>query len=265
MSTDLYDKIVGDLASMDLSETTIFLHKEGEPLLDSFLFSRIAKIRLRAPHLHCLALNTNASLLDEGKAQQLAQSGIDKLFISLDGMTAYTYEQIRIGLHFDQVFQNILRFLTINQTCARPVHVVLQCLVSDVNRAEVDLFRAYWQDKPVELYFKAMHSYLDMPTSTMTSAKSPIQLRSCFDPFHVIVVYADGECGYCCWDYDNFFAVGNVKEHSLLAIFNDQAFTQIRLKHEQLDCADLVPCNRCLRIFGNDMIVDFESGEKSMQ
>jgi radical SAM protein with 4Fe4S-binding SPASM domain len=59
--------------------------------------------------------NSNATLLNERRAEQCVTSGLDRLHISLDGASAATYERIRVRARFERVVANVGRLLTVRE------------------------------------------------------------------------------------------------------------------------------------------------------
>ncbi len=262
MDEATFSKVVRELAGIDLSRTTIFMHKEGEPLLDPLICERVAKIR---EYTNCkeIAINTNASLLDNNTARRLVESGIDTIYLSIDGVHKDTYESIRVGLNYDVVKRNVLGLFEILKSASREVKVILQMLTYKDNLEEVEEFKRFWGQYPCEIFIKRMHNYLDGGMSSVGGDLSMVQKRACTDPFNMLVVYSDGSVGACCWDYENTFNLGNIKTDAIMEIFNGEKIRKIREKHSKLQCADLPPCNRCTRAFADDSIGGV-SGDKEI-
>lgn len=262
MSWSLFEKIVNDCKELDLEETTIYLHKEGEPLLDNKIFERIKYIKKQLPKLKEVVLNTNAMLLNEDKAKELIDSKIDKVFFSVDGATRKSYEKLRLGLDYETVVKNLQYFLNLKKQTKSKIHTVMQMLVYKENRHEVSMYNELWKDLADEIFIKEMHNYLDAGMSQLTTQKSKEQLRICTDPYDMMVVYCNGEVGICCWDYDNFAKVGDVRNSSIVEVFNNSHYENIRTKMKNFEANGLNPCNRCLRVFGQDQISGYSSTEK---
>jgi MoaA/NifB/PqqE/SkfB family radical SAM enzyme len=53
-----------------------------------------------------VTLNDNFSLMTEKTARRMVELGVDHIFLSLDGATKQTYEEIRVGSNFDKVIAN---------------------------------------------------------------------------------------------------------------------------------------------------------------
>ena len=63
---------------------------------------------------------------------------------------------------------------------------------------------------------------------------------------------ARGDAGLCCWDYDHLIPPGNVRDDTLLDLYNGAAFAAVRGAMIRRACSDLRPCNTCSRIYGLD-------------
>jgi radical SAM protein with 4Fe4S-binding SPASM domain len=85
-----------------------YLFGLGEPLLNPHL---IDYIRAMSECGVDAQFNTNATLIDEAKADEIARAGACAVTVSIDGATAETYESIRRGAKFDRVVRG-LRALT---------------------------------------------------------------------------------------------------------------------------------------------------------
>ncbi|MEP6924787.1 MAG: GTP 3',8-cyclase MoaA [Pyrinomonadaceae bacterium] len=66
----------------------------GEPLLRKDVVVLVEKLARLKPNLQDLALTTNGFLLDEKRAQQLKQAGLDRVTISLDSLAKDKFNEI---------------------------------------------------------------------------------------------------------------------------------------------------------------------------
>lgn len=253
MSVETFEKVLVQLKTIDLSNTTVFMHKEGEPLLDTRLVERITCIK-KNTNAKEIAINTNASLLNKSIVDELLLSGLDTIYLSIDGTKKETYERIRVGLNFDVVMQNVAYLFEALKESDSGIKVIIQMLVNESNKEEGLLFKKKWENENCEVFIKNMHSYLDGGNSSLTSCLSSKQLYSCSDPFNMLVIYSNGNFGCCCWDYENDLFLGNIEDISILDSFNSLKINNIRQMHALFDCKNLNPCNRCMRVFGNDEI-----------
>jgi radical SAM protein with 4Fe4S-binding SPASM domain len=76
----------------------------GEPLLAPDLLEMIRYAKARDIRV---GFNSNATLLTRRRAEELVESGLDWLHVSLDGADAEVFEAIREGASFDRVVANL--------------------------------------------------------------------------------------------------------------------------------------------------------------
>ena len=86
LNFDLFRKIIDDLGEFDSPLKVLRLYKDGEPLMNKRLpdMIRYAKESGRAKYVDT---TTNASLLTPEKSQQLIEAGLDRINISVDGLS----------------------------------------------------------------------------------------------------------------------------------------------------------------------------------
>lgn len=254
MAEDLFKSIIDSLIGLDLSDTKFFLHKEGEPLMDPMLSKRIKYLKDNLFPIKSVILSTNAMLLNETVSKQLINSGLDTIYFSVDGATKKTYESIRRGCIYEIIEENIRNFFRIKQDLGSNIRVIMQMIICSENEHEKDMFIEKWKKYEPEFYIKKMHCYLDGKKSSFSNNLTEKQLNVCWDPFEMLVIYANGEVGCCCWDYNNEYSLGNIRNSSILELFNGNKINEMREAQMNKSCHSIVPCNRCQRIFGNDMI-----------
>jgi radical SAM protein with 4Fe4S-binding SPASM domain len=83
-----------------------------------------------------VSMNTNLTVLPQAHADRLASSGIDVIFVSVDGARAETYERIRLGARFDRLERNLDRLTRAQRPNGRP-RVELTAVVMRDNLAEL--------------------------------------------------------------------------------------------------------------------------------
>ena len=257
MSWELFKKIIDECESFEGDGLRIFLLLDGEPLMDHLLFQRIEYIKKKL-HNSTIHFNTNAMLLDEDKARRILKSGIDSITFSVDGASRETYEKIRVGLKYDIVKRNVERFFELERNIPNRIKVTMQMVVCEDNKYEIEEYKRLWQGKADVVYFKAMHSFLDMETTIKTKQLEKRQLGFCKQPYDFMLIYWNGDVALCCWDYDSLAKLGNIRENSLIDVYNNERFKMIRSSMSRMDCSKISPCKKCARIYGKDVHKCFE-------
>ncbi len=105
MPLELFQRLIGDLPEL----RRLTLQGLGEPLLSPYLLDMI---RAAVDRRITVGFNSNATLLNRRRADELVGSGVDWLHVSLDGATAATYENIRDGARFASVVENLAGLVT---------------------------------------------------------------------------------------------------------------------------------------------------------
>ncbi len=118
MTTDQAKDMIDQLAVVGAQQPMmpILVFSGGEPLVRKDLFELVAYTRSKGL---IVALATNGTLIDAALAQRIADSGIERVSISLDGATAATHDHMRqLEGSFDQAIKGI--------TCLREKQVPFQ-------------------------------------------------------------------------------------------------------------------------------------------
>jgi MoaA/NifB/PqqE/SkfB family radical SAM enzyme len=117
MADGTFDLVLKCLEELP-SRPTVFFGGFGEPLL----LANIAEMIKRAKQVAGkVELITNGILLTESCARKLIESGLDTLWVSVDGVTPESYADIRIGAELPKVLENIRRLAFMrHETSRRP-------------------------------------------------------------------------------------------------------------------------------------------------
>ncbi len=104
MSADVFARLVADFPGLpDLR--TVHFGGFGEPMTHPDILSMITRCKSAG---YAVEMITNGSLLTEEMASALIDAGLDWLFVSLDGSDSGSYENIRPGADYEEVYGNIM-------------------------------------------------------------------------------------------------------------------------------------------------------------
>ncbi|MFA6092759.1 MAG: radical SAM protein [Elusimicrobiota bacterium] len=138
MSLESFERILRDLGPTLIH---IDFMNWGEPLLNADIYSMVAAAkRFKIDSM----LSTNLLALDRDSAERMVDCGLDRVTLSIDGLTQETYEKYRVGGDFSRVLEN-LRLLveTKRAKCSRTPHIVWQFLVFKHNEHEIERVREF--------------------------------------------------------------------------------------------------------------------------
>jgi MoaA/NifB/PqqE/SkfB family radical SAM enzyme len=106
MSGAVFDRIVEGLKAFS-PPPTIFFGGFGEPLLHPDIIEMLTRVKNLGARTELI---TNGTLLTPELSNQLLGSGLDMLWISLDGATPQSYADIRLGAELPHVIENLSNF-----------------------------------------------------------------------------------------------------------------------------------------------------------
>jgi len=224
LTLEAFKKIVDPLAPTTLG---ISLSFRGEPLLNREL-PRMAAYA----HAKGIATSFPTSLslnLSEQMAEDLVLSGLDAMYISLDGASEATYSRYRIGGRFDKVLANV-RLLADTKRRLNSNHprLVWKMVVFDYNRHELPIQRQRYR----EWGFDAIEQVPDnkgeeFRQKTQASRQHMIAAESpCFWIWNTMVIDCEGEVSPCC-TYDKF-GIGNALQQDSRAVWRCQPYRALR-------------------------------------
>ena len=229
MPLELFNKIVDQLKGK--TEIAI-LHLLGESLLHPNLFEMIdycRKIGIRT------VLSTNATLLNEQRAQKLLNSKLDILLLSFDGFSQKTYEKIRQGADFNKVVENIKSFLLMKN--APYPFIIVQMIEMKDTQDQIKDFLDFWRDYKVRALVKPFtHWQGDVESIKKLVANPHEVIKSnaiCDRLWMWLTVLADGTLIPCCRDYDGKYSMGNLKEQTIQEVWNGEKMIEFRKKYLQ--------------------------------
>ena len=108
MSWELFTRIVDQVPNI----ARVVLHGVGEPMLVKALPRMIRYLKDRGTYV---LFNTNGTLLQPKRFQELVDTGLDELRVSLDAADRKTYAQVRGKDFFTRIVRDVGRFTAFQQ------------------------------------------------------------------------------------------------------------------------------------------------------
>jgi MoaA/NifB/PqqE/SkfB family radical SAM enzyme len=247
MSRPLFERIVGLAAAAGVR--ALNLNNIGEPLLDPHLAWRV---RLAKRAGLAVSLHTNGQLLDERRAHDLVQAGIDHVGVSLDGASPATYAGIRLGLDFARVVRNLDGLLALRRD-GRP-YVSVTLVRQEQNAGDVAALHARYGGRADDVVIRDARDWAGAVTFTRPPSTAEARSRDLADdlprfPCKLLwarmVVLHDGRVALCSIDHEARHVVGDLRTHAIAEVWNGPAMAAVRRSHldGRFDGAAL--CGRC--------------------
>jgi len=252
----IFSGVIDQLAPVLMNLTFYF---QGEPYLNPKFLDMVSYASGKNVFT---STSTNAHYLTDDSARKTIESGLDRLIISIDGVSQETYEQYRVGGQLDKVLEgtkNILKWK--KKLKSRTPHVVFQFLVVKAN--ENDIPRLYQLANEmgvdeVKLKTAQIYNYENgsdlMPenqkysryqknSNGLFSIKNPL-LNQCWKMWSSCVITWDGKVVPCCFDKDAKHVMGDISAMPFKEIwFSEpyQAFRQSILRSR----SEIEICKNC--------------------
>jgi len=247
MKQNLFDKIVDELSDHRKIINTVTLCRDGEPLLDKKIESKISQ--LKKVGINNVVFSTNASLLDEERATSIINSGLDEVMFSVDGFTKNVFESIRVGLNYDEVKKNILNFLNIREKLDSSIKVRIRMIVQDLNYHEFENWKKYWKNQVRDtdkVYGRPVHSWGNQIDITKFKHKvSIVKAPVCIALWSTMIIHSDGTVPACSVDYKNSFLSGDLFHSTIVDLWHSKVLNHLRKQHITGNMNKIDICSDC--------------------
>jgi MoaA/NifB/PqqE/SkfB family radical SAM enzyme len=131
---------------------------QGEPFLHPKFLDLIVEAKRNKIYT---ATSTNAHFIDEKKAEEIVESGLDRLIISIDGLTQATYENYRVHGKLSKVIEGTKHLLAAKKKLnSSTPHLIFQFLAVKPNEHEIpEVFKLGKEMKIDEVRIKSAQLY----------------------------------------------------------------------------------------------------------
>jgi radical SAM protein with 4Fe4S-binding SPASM domain len=216
---------------------------QGEPFLNPDFLKLVQDAKA---HNLYVSTSTNAHFITDTVAREIVSSGLDRLIISIDGVTQSTYESYRIAGKLDKViFATKALVQAKREFKSTTPQLIFQFLVVKPNEHEIPAVFTLANDlgvdevrlKTAQLYdYKNGHDL--MPNNEKYSRyvklkdgsyklKYDIQ-NHCWRMWSSCVFTWDGEVVPCCFDKDAKYPLGNALNTSFDSLWKSEKYKDFR-------------------------------------
>jgi radical SAM protein with 4Fe4S-binding SPASM domain len=251
MSDAVFYKILGEVEQY---RTPLRFIRWGEPLSHPNILTYLADAKQKGILLH---LNTNGSLITDEMADLFIDLPLDSIKFSFQGVDQKSYAEMRNIDFFDELMGTIERLYTKRGDNPYPFILASTTTTYETNptiEAFKEKIRGFVDDVNVG---RTNFDYLDLNAVRMRPhelemLEKLMKLESvekvhpeCPEVFDKLSINWDGSVTACCWDSEDTMLIGDVKEQSLLEIWQSPKLNEYRNILVEMRHDDLSLCKDC--------------------
>lgn len=265
MSFELFKKIIDDLDSFDGVIKLLRLHKEGEPLLNKD-FTKMVKYAKQSKKILKIDTTTNASLLNPKKNLEIIEAGLDRINISIEGLTQKQYLDIaKYKINFDELVDNIKHFYENKGNCEVSVKIPGDWLSQEQKKEFISIFSPIADRIFIENISNCWPDYemngikINENIGVYGHEKKDIDI--CPYIFYSMAINSDGTVSACCVDWERKLILGDTKEEKVKDIWLGKKLNKLQILHLNKKRKNYSICSKChlAQSCAGDDIDDFAS------
>ena len=254
MEPELYRRLIDEIADYAF---TVSLQFGGESLIHKQLPELVAYAAKKGLRT---VLHTNATLLTPERSRELVRSGLSLISFSIDGEDAASYEAVDTGGKFDRALTGVREFIEARRELgSRTPFTVVQRLSPEPDETQartsalLDLGADYLKVAGFHGWAGAFSrdGQEQIPGRSAPAPRhDPADYAPCHNIWYGISVFWDGRVAPCCMDMEGEYPVGDIREHSLREIWNNERMVRLREalvqgRHEEENL-----CRDCTYLWG---------------
>jgi radical SAM protein with 4Fe4S-binding SPASM domain len=250
MEYDTFLKFAEQLKQFPDKLKLLFVSGMGEPLVHKRLPDMIRHMR-DLDLAERLEIFTNGLLLTKELSEALADAGLTKLRVSLQGLNSRKYKEVAdADVDFDELRDKLAYFYSVRKQCKLYIKVIDSALEPGEEELFYDMFKDVSDEMFVERfvpYQLTMGDY-DNQASAATTVYGDRILDAdvCPEPFFNWQIDLYGNVYPCCpLGLPKSFSVGNVNESTIVEMWNGEKARQLRLQLLRKQRSEHYVCSHC--------------------
>ena len=232
LSFDLFTKIADDMTKFPGKVEVLRLYKDGEPLLNKRLADMI-KYAKDVGAAKRIDTTTNAALLTKEKGKAIADAGLDRINISIYGVSNEHYKSFSgVNLEFERVLGNVRDFYEVRGECDMLVKINGDTLTEEEKQTFLDQFGDYADKIHIEHIMSCWPQFelrgLNVNLERGIYGQALTEVEACPYPFYSLSVNSDGLASVCFLDWGRKLIIGDTKAQCVTEIWRGQKIKEFQ-------------------------------------
>ena len=240
MDFDLYKKIIDDVCEFDDKIKVIRLYKDGEPLLNPH-FADMVRYAKTSGCCDRVDTTTNASLLTRERSDQIIEAGLDRINISIEGVTEEHYKDFsRYKINYDELVENI-GYLYENKTNTEMIVKTNGDVLTEDERNKFlntfgDITDGIYIESIMDCWPTFEQTKVEVNESRGIYGQEIKEVSVCPYVFYSIAVNSDGTVSLCFLDWSRKLVIGDCRKEKIADIWRGdrmKEFQRMFLRNER--------------------------------
>ena len=224
MDFNLYKKIIDDICEFEEPIRVLRLYKDGEPLLNPHFADMVSYAKDKGCAIN-IDTTTNASLLNPKKNIDIIRSGLDRINISIEGVSDKLYKDFAgVSIDFKKIVENIGHFYENKGKCEVCVKINGDILSKDEHDRFYEIFGNIADKVFVEHIAPCWPEFeprdLKVNREYNLFGQKIKEVVVCPYVFYSFAVNSDGTVSLCCADWSRSLVIGDTKLSGVKEIWN---------------------------------------------
>jgi len=246
MPWELYRKIIDELAE---HRTLKMLHlfKDGESFLHPD-FIKMVHYAKAVSVAKTVRINSNAVCWDDNKINEILDSGIDDITISVDAAYSITYSRDKKKDCLKRVESNIKQLLKKRNDNNKltPFIRVKAMEFNGISKEEIEAFIKKWEGIADEVQITGIHDWGGAVNGIEITDEKTDYRYPCAIMWYALAINWDGKVTVCSVDWDTEIEVGDVVRESLHDIWNGIRLKDARKSQIDRNFSKFSICRNCV-------------------
>lgn len=255
MSLDTFRIIVEQIKEFERPINVVHLYGLGEPLVNKNIAIFVKELKENKVAKE-VAITSNGSLLTHELSEKLVMAGLDRLSISLNGITDEHFKKnVNANVDFKKLYEEINYFYKIRNKTHLHVKINGECFTEEekdkfvkmfvdcTDSINIDHVVNVWSG--LQLADNNGQRMYDFETEELNKDEDS-RKKVCPLMFYEVLIHPDGNVSPCAVDYTyKKQNLGSIFDNSIKKIWNNEILKKIRIQELLGSKNDYCICNTC--------------------
>lgn len=263
ITKDIFNRVLHDAHEFPHKFKLVDMQTFGEPLCNPNLAEMITLVK-KENITNRVGFITNGLLFNKDRIDEILDSGVDTIRISLQGIDSSTYKKIcGANIDFDEFIENLTYLYNQRGKCKIRMKIADIAIdnIPDGKEKFESIFGPISDSIFIEKIIPIFQDvdYSDIDDSICQKAingRKNVEQKSihkvCYWPFYRLRVTSNGKVTAACPDSPKDIVLGDINENSLVQIWNGEKRTNLLKTHLMGQRFSISSCHNCM--LPNDIV-----------